>query len=779
MDKNEGTLTPKPYARLLTMLSEQLIKNNTIALTEIAKNSYDADADWVQIRIGNMDDFGKDNLKENEKPFVEIEDCGDGMSLEIIKKHWMNPASPHKFLKRSSGENKTKKGRIIQGEKGIGRYSVFKIGKKVEIYSREKIIEDVGNDEIYLVTDLSQYSEELIFERSEYKRSREKYGDFLFKKEILENEPLYFDEIKSKYKIIKDQSKMKILDGDITIEGKKEKRKNHGTFIRITELNEIWKKAEVEKIRRILADLQSPFRKKDFAVSIMWEDEEISAFDKYSLEDVLKEADLAIEGNIDENGMCNYKLSKYRMGEEEDIEEKEFDLVNELKNGSIRENREHFFKEINGKLERFHNPICGPFSFKFYIYDMTPSSNLDKDLKEYIKKHRIYIYRDDIRIYPYGDHDNDWIKLDIYRGLVRASYYLSNDQTIGYVNISGEENKNLRDKTNREGLIEQGTAYEDLRLLTLSILNFLNREFRKLKSKPKAKERDKRQDTLALQTQKVDKEISKIDKYFKDLDDPKGKKMAASLAMEYRQERKVLNSQIELVEDLAGVGIAVDAASHDIMVMMERMGERIEEIREISYSESINTEKLKDKIDALQGQFLFVDGLLKGIQPIFRSARRKSKKLRIVDIIKRVERYYKNPLRKLNIKEIEIEEMNPPLIVKGSEGVLLQLFINLLDNAVYWLRVAGPEKPQIKVLIDGNRGYAIFADNGNGVRKKDVDYIFEPFFSTKGLEGRGLGLYIARQLTDRYEYDLYYVENEKDKILPGANFRINFIEQEN
>jgi signal transduction histidine kinase len=255
--------------------------------------------------------------------------------------------------------------------------------------------------------------------------------------------------------------------------------------------------------------------------------------------------------------------------------------------------------------------------------------------------------------------------------------------------------------------------------------------------------------------------------------------MAASLAMEYRQERKILNSQIELVEDLAGVGIAVDAASHDIMVMMERMGEKIEEIREISYSESINTEKLKDKIDALQGQFLFVDGLLKGIQPIFRSARRKSKKLRIVDIIKRVERYYKNPLRKLNIKEIEIEEMNPPLIVKGSEGVMLQLFINLLDNAVYWLRVAGPEKPRIKVLIDGNGGYAIFADNGNGVRKKDVDYIFEPFFSTKGLEGRGLGLYIARQLTDRYEYDLYYVENEKDKILPGANFRINFIEQEN
>ena len=39
-------------------------------------------------------------------------------------------------------------------------------------------------------------------------------------------------------------------------------------------------------------------------------------------------------------------------------------------------------------------------------------------------------------------------------------------------------------------------------------------------------------------------------------------------------------------------------------------------------------------------------------------------------------------------------------------------------------------------------------------------------------------MYIARQLTDRYEYDLYYLD-EKDKwILPGANFKIDFVEQE-
>lgn len=37
----------RPYARLLTMLGDQLIKNETIALTELVKNAYDADADFA------------------------------------------------------------------------------------------------------------------------------------------------------------------------------------------------------------------------------------------------------------------------------------------------------------------------------------------------------------------------------------------------------------------------------------------------------------------------------------------------------------------------------------------------------------------------------------------------------------------------------------------------------------------------------------------------------------------------------------------------------------
>ncbi len=82
----------RPYARLLTMLGEQLIKNERIALIELIKNSYDADADWVKVTFQG---FGNNyQIKPGSK--IIIEDDGIGMNLDIVEKHWLNPATPEK-----------------------------------------------------------------------------------------------------------------------------------------------------------------------------------------------------------------------------------------------------------------------------------------------------------------------------------------------------------------------------------------------------------------------------------------------------------------------------------------------------------------------------------------------------------------------------------------------------------------------------------------------------------------------------------------------------------
>lgn len=86
--------------------------------------------------------------------------------------------------------------------------------------------------------------------------------------------------------------------------------------------------------------------------------------------------------------------------------------------------------------------------------------------KELVEKHRIYLYRDNARVYPYGEAKNDWLEIDALRGLIRANEFLTNGQTVGFVSISHSENPLLRDKTNREGLIEDGeVTFEFVALL--------------------------------------------------------------------------------------------------------------------------------------------------------------------------------------------------------------------------------------------------------------------------------------------------------------------------
>lgn len=106
-------------AALLRELGERLVGKPHIALAELVKNSYDADATEVAIR------FGKDS--------ITIIDNGDGMSPLEFKKYWLRIGTTHK-----QDSNHTARNRQVTGSKGVGRLSVQFLGDKVEIVSRSK-----------------------------------------------------------------------------------------------------------------------------------------------------------------------------------------------------------------------------------------------------------------------------------------------------------------------------------------------------------------------------------------------------------------------------------------------------------------------------------------------------------------------------------------------------------------------------------------------------------------------------------------------------------------
>ena len=152
----------RPYARLLTMLGDQLIKNERIALVELIKNAYDADADRVEVRF---EGFGDDMTHDGNSRIV-VRDDGAGMSIETVRTGWMNPAAPQKLLEKRKGTGRTPgKKRVVQGEKGIGRFAILKLGRAITVTTRQS----GADSEIVLTYDFSRFDDDFVSENDEPK----------------------------------------------------------------------------------------------------------------------------------------------------------------------------------------------------------------------------------------------------------------------------------------------------------------------------------------------------------------------------------------------------------------------------------------------------------------------------------------------------------------------------------------------------------------------------------------------------------------------------------
>ena len=123
----------------------------------------------------------------------------------------------------------------------------------------------------------------------------------------------------------------------------------------------------------------------------------------------------------------------------------------------------------------------GPFEFEFRVWDREPenlrglASEIGSTLRD-IKSDLdagagVSVYRDGFRVLPYGEIKNDWLRLDL-RRVNNPTRRLSNNQVIGYISINLDNNPQLVDQSNREGIVES-SAFNDLKESITFILNEL------------------------------------------------------------------------------------------------------------------------------------------------------------------------------------------------------------------------------------------------------------------------------------------------------------------
>lgn len=119
MTERTGASTLRPRARLIGLIGEDLISDEAVAVVELVKNSYDADASKVSVRF------------DAEESRLVVEDDGHGMSLDTVLQTWFEPGTVSK-----TRTERSPRGRIYQGAKGIGRFASARLARSLYLESR-------------------------------------------------------------------------------------------------------------------------------------------------------------------------------------------------------------------------------------------------------------------------------------------------------------------------------------------------------------------------------------------------------------------------------------------------------------------------------------------------------------------------------------------------------------------------------------------------------------------------------------------------------------------
>ena len=141
-----------------------------------------------------------------------------------------------------------------------------------------------------------------------------------------------------------------------------------------------------------------------------------------------------------------------------------------------------------------------------------------------------------------------------------------------------------------------------------------------------------------------------------------------------------------------------------------------------------------------------------------------SQKAKPVDLVTLAEAALRIHQRTIEAKRIHLVRKLPEdLTAEVQEARILQVVSNLIANAIQ----AMPEEGRLGIRLKKRGGYIelLVADNGHGIDPATRDKLFEPFFSTKGESGNGLGLSLTKRIVEDHSGRL----SVRSSIRPGRS----------
>lgn len=504
-----------------------------------------------------------------------------------------------------------------------------------------------------------------------------------------------------------------------------------GTELRIRGLRATWTERMFKRLTTRLSRLRSPFNNFDpFSIYIKSDE-----FPSYAGE--------LRPGFLDR---APYRLDATFNGE---------DLVSISLNGEPAEEY-----EIDGLA-------CGPVRIRLHAFDLETDAlarlGPRMEARAWLKEcSGVSVYRDGFRVWPYGEPSDDWLKLDG-RRVNNPVMRLSNNQIVGFVEITGDRNPELRDQTNREGLM-QNEAFEDLRNLVHRVLNVL--EVSRLAQRhpgqessatslPQESKQDAIPDAIEALVAKAETSNPGLARELKSL----AKRTRDMLETENKHRRKLSAT----FSDLATTGHLAFSQIPLISRTLEKMRADIQGLRITSATSSAPTLVLDD----LNSTLNFIEAQLAIIPTRITPSKERRRTIDLIRELNLAQEKLAPLFRRHGCKTFE-------LTVPGSGAMRTEMAPESFHRVLHLLAANALESsltPAVKIEAHETETHWIvdISDNGSGIPASLRNQIFEPYFTTK--EGYlGMGLTLALNLLQAVNASIEVLDDQNE----GSCFRLRF-----
>lgn len=230
----------------------------------------------------------------------------------------------------------------------------------------------------------------------------------------------------------------------------------------------------------------------------------------------------------------------------------------------------------------------------------------------------------------------------------------------------------------------------------------------------------------------------------------------------YKAEYDNIKNRWEQTRETAQLGIAVEIVDHEFNHLYSTINTSLNKLSTDTYftnSETFNflqtnIKQLEEKYDLLS--------------PLYRISGVLVKEIKCSSIYDYLKRFFTNKLNSQGVK-IEMSETFKSHIINIKEPVIHTVFINIINNALYWLRNAKEQVIKLDYLQDTDE--ILIMNSGQRIEEHRLERIFELFYSNRP-NGRGIGLYLAKESLNENYFDVYATNDKLYNKLNGACFVI-------